>query len=147
MKKKFFVRLTRKQREYLSALVSKGKAGAQDIRRARILLKADVSGPAWIDARIAEALDCSHQCVENVRRRFCARGLEAAVLRKPYVSSRRKPILDGEGEARLTALACGVTPDGRKRWTLRMLAGKLVEMEIVDSISYETVRRTLKKTS
>jgi hypothetical protein len=110
------------------------------------LLKADARGPAWNDARIAEALDCCRCTVENVRRRFCAQGLEATVLRKPYVASKRKPILDGEGEARLTALACGVTPDGRKRWTLRLLAGKLVEMEVVDSISHETVRRALKKT-
>ncbi len=145
MKKKYIVHLTEEQRKCLCALISRGDVRAGDGRRARILLKTDVGGPAWTDARIAEALECSHQCVENVRRRFCERGLEETVGRKRFDSPPRKPILDGAGEARLTALACSTAPDGRNRWTLRLLASKVVELEIAESISYDTVRRILKK--
>ncbi len=114
---------------------------------ARILLKADVGegGPGWDDGRIAEALDCGASMVYRVRQAFVERGLEAALLRKkPTGRQYRK--LDGAQEARLIALACGAPPEGRSRWTMRLLADRLVELEVVDAIDPECVRTTLKKT-
>lgn len=114
---------------------------------ARILLKADQSpdGPAWIDDRIAEAVEVSQPTIFRVRRQFVEAGLEAALHRRPSRREYRRK-LDGEQEARLIALACGTPPAGRADWTLRLLADRLVELEIVDTVSYQTVRRTLKKT-
>jgi transposase len=147
--KKYIVTLTAEERLSLSNLVSSGKAAAKKLTHARILLKADAAdgGPNWQDHSISEALDVSIPTIERVRRRFVEEGLEAALVRKPQVRPSRMPLLDGEAEARLIALACSKPPEGRVCWTLVMLANKLVELQVVDSISYETVRRTLKKTN
>ena len=147
MKKVFVVRLTEAERSELDALVRKGKASALSIARARILLKADQGkdGEATTDAEIAEALSVAAKTVFNVRRRWVEQGLEAALHRKKQDGPSRPRKLDGRAEAKLVATCCGPAPQGRARWTLRMLAGKLVELEVVDSISPETVRSTLKK--
>lgn len=148
VRKRYLVTLTSEERERLTHMVSAGKASARSLVRARILLKADQTegAPAWEDARIAEALDVGHRTVERVRQRFVERGLDAALARKVQdrPSVRRK--LDGRAEARLIALACSAPPDGRAAWTLKLLAGRLVELEVVESVSYETVRQVLKKT-
>ena len=146
MKKKYIVRLTGQERRGLRALVNTGKAAAYKIKHANILLKADADGPGWTDAEIAEAFGCHARTVENVRRRFGLDGLEAALERKQRAHPPREKVIDGEAEARLIALACGPAPEGRARWTLNLLADKMVELEIVESVSYQTVRRTLKKT-
>ncbi len=144
--KKYVVRLTVEEREQLGGMVSKGKAAAYKIRHANILLKADADAPGWTDERIAEAFGCHPRTVENVRRRFVLEGLEAAIVRKRQKKLSRERKLDGGGEARLVAIACSTPPDGRDRWTLELLAGELVRLKVVDSISDQTVRRTLKKT-
>jgi len=147
MKKVFVVRLTEAERLELDALVRKGKGSALSIARARILLKADQGkdGEAQTDAQVAEALSIAAKTVFNVRRRWVEEGLEAALRRKKQNCASRSRKLDGVAEAKLVATCCGPVPQGRARWTLRMLAGKLVELEVVPSISPETVRRTLKK--
>jgi len=145
--KKYIVRLKEAERERLRALTKKGKAAAYRIKHANILLKADADGPAWADRRIAEALGCHVRTVENVRCRCVLEGLEAALQRKEQANPRRERKLDGEGEARLIALACSEPPQGRSRWTLQLLADELVCLEVVESISAQTVRRTLKKTN
>ena len=142
-KKKYIVDLTSEERETLETLLSSGKDSARKLTRARILLKADED---WTDAAISEALDVGTATVERVRKRFVEwGGIRAIERRKPRRRYERK--LDGEGEARLVALACSAPPEGRERWTLQLLADKLVALEAVDieSISYETVRRVLKK--
>jgi transposase len=145
--KKYVVTLTAEERRALSDLIAAGKAAAQKLAHARILLKADAApgGPAWTDDRIAEALDVSTATVGRVRQRFVEQGLEAALTRKKQDRPSREPILDGAAEARLIALAGSSPPDGRKAWTLKLLADKLVELEVVPSVSDETVRRALKK--
>ena len=147
MKKVFIVRLAETERLELDALVRKGKGSALTLARARILLKADQgkNGEAWTDAQVAEALSVAAKTVFNVRRRWVEEGMEAALRRKKQDCSSRSRKLDGVAEAKLVATCCGPAPQGRARWTLRMLAGKLVELQVVDSISPETVRRTLKK--
>lgn len=143
-KKKYIVDLTAEEREELEALISSGVAPARKLTRARILLKAD---EGWTDKAISEALDVGTATVERVRKRFVEwGGIKAIERRKPRRQYERK--LDGDGEARLIALACSEPPEGRTRWTLKLLADKLVTLEAVDidSISYETVRRVLKKT-
>jgi hypothetical protein len=147
--KKYLVTLNDEERLSLSALVSSGHAAAKRITHARILLKADAAdgGPAWRDADIASALEVGVRTVERVRERFVERGLEAALSRKPQDRPSRSLVLDGDAEARLIALACSRPPEGRARWTLRLLAGRLVELEVVEAVSHETVRRTLQKTS
>ncbi len=146
MLKKYIVRLTDEERETLEKLVKKRGVAAQRVRRARILLKADADGPGWTDARIAEALDCRTQTVENIRQSLVTEGFETALQGKPKSRVRRK-VLDGEQEAKIIALRLGQPPKGFSHWTLRLLAEKAVTLEIVESVSYETVRRTLKKTS
>ena len=147
--KKYRVTLTAEERQGLQELIAAGKAAAQKLAHARILLKADAApdGPAWADERIAEAVEVSCATVERVRQRLVEHGLEAALVRKPQGRPSRLPKLDGRAEARLVALACSKPPGGRAEWTMQLLADKLVELEIVDSISDETVRRTLQKTS
>lgn len=147
MEKRYIVRLTRGERQQLQALVKKGKGAASRIQHAHILLQADASGPAWKDRRIAEAFGCHAKTVYNVRERAVLEGLEAALERKKQERPSRERILDGEGEAQLIALSCSEPPEGHSQWTLQLLADKLVEFGWVDSISYETVRRTLKKTN
>ena len=148
MKKVFVVRLTDEERLELNSLVRKGKASALKLTRARILRKADQGdgGEAWTDAQIAEALDVAPKTVFNVRRRWMEEGLEPALSRKKQDCPSRPCKLDGEAEAKLIATCCGPAPEGRVRWTLRLLSDKLVELGIVESISPETVRSTLKKT-
>ena len=146
--KKYLVTLTAAEREQLAGLLSAGKRSALTLARARILLKADQAdgGPAWPDERIAKALDCGVRTVERVRQRFVERGLEEALGRKKQDRPSRERKLDGRAEARLIALACSQPPDGRAAWTLQLLADKLVELRVVDSVCDETVRRVLKKT-
>jgi hypothetical protein len=147
--KKYLVTLTPEERDLLTRLLAGGKRSALTLTRARILLKADQAegGPAWEDADIAEALDCGQRTVERVRQRFVERGLPAALGRKPQDRPSRERKFDGATEARLIALACSAPPEGRARWTMKLLADKLVELEIFDSVSDETVRRVLKKTN
>lgn len=147
MVKKYIVRLSEEERQWLQAFITKGKAAAYKIKHANILLKADADGPGWKDKRIAEAFGCCVRTVENVRRRLVLQGLQAALERKKQLRRSRKPKLDGEGEARLIAVACSEPLAGHDRWTLQMLADELVRLEVVDSISDQTVRRTLKKTN
>jgi len=144
--KKYVVRLTDGERDELEAMVKKGRAAAYKIRHANILLKADADGPAWIDTRIAQAFGCHPRTVENVRRRCVLEGIEAAIMRKRQKKLSRERKLDGDGEARLFAIACSEPPEGRDRWTLELLAGELVRLRVVDSICNQTVRRTLKET-
>jgi hypothetical protein len=146
--KKYQVTLTADEREQLTALIAAGKAAAKRLAHARILLKADqaAGGPAWPDERIAEAVEASTDTVARVRQRFVEQGLDAALGRKQQDRPSRRRTLDGAAEARLVALACSAPPDGRARWTMRLLADKLVELEVVDAVSDETVRRAMKKT-
>jgi hypothetical protein len=146
MLKKYIVRLTDPERETLKEVAKKPGVAAQRARRARILLKADVDGPGWTDARIAEAFDCRTQTVENIRESLVTEGFEIALNGQPKSRFRGK-VLDGEQEARIIALRLGQPPKGFSNWTLRLLAERAVALEIVESVSYETVRRTLKKTS
>jgi transposase len=131
------------------SLIATGKAAALKRAHARILLKADAGagGPAWVDTRIAEALEVSVPTVERVRQRFVEQGLEAALGRKRQERPSRERKLDGRAEARLIALACSAPPEGRAEWTMQLLADRLVELRVVESICDETVRRALKKTS
>jgi transposase len=146
--KKYKVTLTAEERQQLHELIAAGKAAARKLTHARMLLKADADegGPAWTDERIAEAVEVSVPTIERVRQRFVERGLEAALGRKQRDRPGRQRKLDGRAEARLIALACSAPPAGRKEWTMRLLADQLVELEVVDTISDETVRRVLKKT-
>jgi len=147
MTRKYIVRLRSEEREALELLVKKGKTQAYRIKHANILLAVDADGPDWSDEESAEAFGCHVNTVSNVRQRFVEQGLEAAVERKKQKSPSRERILDGEKEARLIALACSQPPAGRSKWTLQLLADKLVALAIVESVSDQTVRRTLKKTN
>lgn len=147
MAKKYIVRLTAEERRELEELVRKGKTQAYRIKHANILLATDADGPHWEDKQAAQAFGCHVNTVAGVRQRFVERGMEAAIERKKQDSPSRKRLLDGEKEARLIAIACSEPPEGRARWTLALLADKLVALNVVDSISDQTVRRTLKKTT
>jgi transposase len=143
---KYLVRLTAEERQLLLGMVNTGKRAASVLLRVRVLLKADADGPCWADPEIAEAFDVSLSTIHRLRQAFVERGLDAALVpKKPTGRQYRK--LDGAQEARLIALACGQPPQGRARWTLQLLADKLVELDIVEAISAECVRRTLKKTT
>ena len=146
--KKYKVTLTAEERQQLSALIATGQAAARKLAHARALLHADAApgGPAWTDQRIAEAVALGRATVERIRQRFVEQGLEAALGRKPQDRPSRPRKLDGRAEARLIALACSAPPQGRKEWTMQLLADQLVELEVVDTLSDETVRRALKKT-
>jgi transposase len=145
---KYTVRLKSDERQELLDLVSKGKRAASVLTRARVLLKADAGpeGPAWDDETIAEAVETSLSTVHRVRQDFVEEGLEETLFRKKP-SGRQYRKLDGDQEARLIAIACSEAPEGRSRWTLQLLADKLVQLNVVDSISEECVRATLKKTT
>ncbi len=148
MRKQYVVRLSEEERAWLLTLIGRGVASARVQTHARILLKANrgEAGPEWTDAAISAALEVDSTTVARVRKLYVEDGLEAALQRKaPDRVYRRK--LDGEQEARLVAIACSEPPSGHKRWTLRLLANKLVELEVVEDISHETVRQTLKQTS
>jgi transposase len=146
MQKKFIVRLTDSERELLSHLVKQRRVASHKVRRAQVLLKANVDGPNWPDTKIAEALDCSTQTVENIRERLVTEGFEITLNGRPKSRVRGK-LLDGEQEAKIIALRLGHPPKGFSNWTLRLLAEQVVTLEIVESVSHETLRRTLKKTS
>ena len=145
MKKEYIVRLTDAERTTLEQIVRMLKGSSQKVRRANILLKADADGPAWADARIAEAYGCRRQTVENRRARLVTEGFEPALngqVRRP-----RRKVLDGAQEAKIIARRLGPPPAGFANWSLRLLAEQVVELQIAPAISYETVRRTLKKTA
>jgi transposase len=146
--KRYKVTLDAEERQHLQELIAAGQAAARKLAHARILLKADAAdgGPAWPDHRIADALEVSTATVERVRQRFVEQGLDAALDRKHRERPAREIKLDGRAEAQLIALACSAPPEGRVTWTMKLLADKLVELEVVDSISDETVRLALKKT-
>lgn len=147
MPKRYVVVLSREEREQLRALICVGKAAARKLVHARVLLKADtgVEGPGWTDEAISEALEVSVTTVENIRKLLVTEGLEVALnRRRPKRQYQRK--LDGHAEAHLIALACGSPPAGHTRWTMRLLADKMVELEHVDSLSHVTAWLTLKKT-
>jgi len=146
MVKKYIIQLSPEERALLRHIAKKLKGTSQKVQRANILLKADVDGPRWSDVKIAEALSCRTRTIENVRRRFVTEGLDAVLNRKKRETPPRPKILDGKQEAQLIALRLGKPPVGFANWTLRLLAGQVVELSIAESISYETVRRTLKKT-
>jgi transposase len=145
---KYIVTLTKEERDSLEQLLAKGKAAARKLTRARILLKIDAGehGPAWSEEEVVDALDCSPSTVYRVRERFVLEGMEAALEHKrpDRVYVRR---LDGDGEAKLVTLACSKAPEGTNRWTMKMLADRLVELGVVGRISSECVRLTLKKTN
>ena len=148
MEKKYIVELTDVERKTLRELISSGKGAARKLARARILLKADSSpeAPNWSDVKITEALDVARATVERLRKRFIEEGFETALgPRKTQRNYQRK--LDGDGEAHLITLACSKAPEGCSRWTLRLLAERMVALEYIDQVSHETVRSVLKKTN
>jgi len=147
-KKKWVVELCQQESDELNRLISKGRSSAMNILKARILLKADQGGhgPAWGDQRIVEALDTNLTQVTRVRRKLVEEGMNAVFARKKRQTPPRSRVFDGAGEAALVALACSEPPQGYGRWSIRLLAQKVVEMEIVDSVHFNTVGRTLKKT-
>jgi transposase len=147
MKKKYPVILSDTERDHLKQLIASGTASARKLTHARILLKADdgAQGAGWVDEKVAEAVETSQPTVARIRRQYFEEGLDAALNRRPPTREYQRK-LDGESEARLVALACSEPPKGAARWSLRLLADKLVELEIVEDVSYQTVRRTLKKT-
>jgi biotin operon repressor len=143
MAKKYVVRLTDSERETLSQLIKKQRVAAQLVLRAQDLLKTDSDGPMWTDAKIAEAFGCSRQTIEKIRERFVVEGFDVTINGKPKRRVRGK-ILDGEQEAKIIALRLGPPPKGFANWSLRLLAEQAVALEIAESVSYETVRRTPK---
>jgi hypothetical protein len=146
MPKKYIVRLTDEERQTLMQVVGKLKGTSQKVRRAQVLIKADADGPDWTDAKIAEAFGCRTQTVENIRERLVTRGFQLTLDGRPRDKPPREKLLDGEQEAKLIAMRLGSPPPGFSNWTLRLLAERVVALEIAESISHETVRRTLKKT-
>jgi hypothetical protein len=146
MQKKYVVRLTDQERSELRDIIKKLKGTSQKVRRAQILLKADADGPNWTDARIADAFSCRTRTVEKIRQRLVERGFEDTLHGLARAQPPVEKLLTGDQEARIIATRLGSPPKGYANWTLRLLARKVVELEIVDSVSYETVRRTLKKT-
>ena len=147
--KKHIVRLELQERQELERLVSRGRGAAYRIRHAHILLAADQSpgGPGLTDSRVATTLGVSVRSIEHLRRRLVEEGVEAALDRKKQSRPSVERKFDGRKEARLVALSCSRPPEGRKRWTLRLLADRLVELRVFESVSHESVRRTLQKTS
>lgn len=146
MNKKYIVRLSDEERQVCENVVKKLKGTSQKVRRAQILLKADADGPAWTDARVAEAFNCRVQTIENLRKRVVMESFELALHGKKRQNPPTMPKLDGEGEAKLISMRLGKPPAGYGRWTLQLLADELVTLDVVDSICPETVRQTLKKT-
>jgi hypothetical protein len=147
MEKKYIVRLTDEERATLRDVVKRLKGSSQKVRRAQVLLKADADGPGWTDKQIAEAFGCRTKTVENIRQRLVLEGFEVALEGKRPATPPRQPVFDGEQEAKVIALRLGPPPKGFANWSLRLLAEKVVELEIVEAVSHETVRRTLKKTA
>lgn len=146
MKKKYIIRLSDEERSECEQVIKKLKGSSSKVRRAQILLKADVEGPAWTDEQIADAFNCRTRTVEKLRQRVVVEGFAIALTGKKRENPPTPPKLDGEGEAKLIAMRLGKPPEGYGRWTLQLLADQLVTLEIVDRICPETVRKTLKKT-
>ena len=146
MKKKYIVRLTEEERGRLEGIVRKLKGSSERVKRAQVLLKADTDGPNWTDARIAEAFGCRTRTVEKLRERLVTQGFEAAIERKQRKTPPVPKKLDGEQEAQIIAMRLGPPPKGYSNWSLRLLADEVVALEIVDSISHESLRQMLKKT-
>lgn len=147
MQKKYVVRLTDQERDELREVIRKLKGTSQKVRRAQILLKADADGANWTDQLIAEAFLCRTRSVEKIRQRLVERGFQETLNGTPRARPVVEKLLNGEQEARIIATRLGAPPKGYANWTLRLLARQVVELEIVESVSYETVRRTLKKTA
>lgn len=147
--KKYIVCLSNEERKSLKNLITSGKGPARMFTRARILLKADTGerGPGWPDEKISEALDVTVQTVERVRKQLVEEGVEGVLKRRKYTQKVSRKKLDGDAEAHLIALACSESPEGYSRWSLRLLADRMIELGYVDRISHEAVRRVLKKTS
>ena len=145
MQKKHIVQLTDDQGRTVQAVIKKLSGGSQKVRRAHILLKADADGPAWTDDRIAQAFDCRIETIEKIRKRFVETGFEQTLHGKQRATPPIPKSLDGKQQAQVIAMRLGAPPKGYANWTLRLLACKAVELNIVDDISHETVRRTLKK--
>lgn len=146
MEKKYIVRLEDEERSVLRSILKKFKGTSQKVRRAQVLLKADADGPNWTDKRIAEAFSCRTKTVENIRQRLVMEGFQVALNGKQRESPPRRNILDGEQEAKIIAMRLGDPPKGFANCSLRLLAEQVVELGIVDSVSHETLRKTLKKT-
>lgn len=146
MNKKYIVRLSKREREELQDVVKRLKGSSQKARRAQIFLKADLRGPNWTDAKIAEALACRVQTVENLRKRLVTEGFRTALDGKLRETPPRQKRLDGKQEAKVIAMRLGIPPKGYANWSLRLLAEQVVELGLVKSISHETIRQTLKKT-
>ena len=147
MQKKYVVRLTDPEREELQGVIKKLKGTSQKVRRAQILLKADADGPNWTDEQIAEAFSCQTRTIEKIRLRLVERGFDETLHGAKRARPPVEKLLDGEQEARIIAMRLGSPPKGYANWTLRLLTRKVVELAIVESVSRETVRRTLKKTA
>jgi hypothetical protein len=147
MLKKYIVRLSDEERKLCRDLIDKPRASSSRRRRAEILLKCDTNGPNWTDARVAEAFDCRTRTVENIRQRLVTGGFAQVLAGKKRATPPRPKLLDGKQEAKIIAVRLGKPPAGFANWTLRLLAQNVVELEIVESISHETVRQTLKKTA
>jgi Homeodomain-like domain len=146
VQKKYIVRLTDEKRVKLQEVVKKLKGSSQKVRRAQVLFKADANGPNWTDERIAEAFSCRVQTVEQIRQRLVEQSFRETLDGAKRQDPPTPKLLTGEQEAKIIAMRLGPAPTGYTNWTLRLLARKVVELEIVDSISHETIRRTLKKT-
>lgn len=146
MHKRYIVRLSDAEREILNRLAKQRHVSSQKVRRAQVLLKADADGPNWIDTKIADAFDCSTKTVENIRERLVTEGFETTLHGRLKKRVRGK-VLDGEQEAKIIALRLGQPPQGFANWTLRLLAAQAVALAIAESVSHETLRRTLKKTN
>jgi len=147
MNKKYVVRLTAPERQELENMVNTGKTQAYRVKHAHILLAIDADGPNWPDHQAAQAYQCHQNTVRNVRQHFVEQGLEAALERKKQDVPSRMRIIDGDREARLISIACSTPPEGHAKWTMQMLADELVVLNVVDSVSSQTVWRTLKKTN
>ncbi len=147
MKKRYIVRLTDEERGVLKAVVKKLKGSSEKVRRAQVLLAADANGLNWTDGKIADAYTCRTKTVENIRQRLVVEGFEIVLNGKKRESPPRRKALDGEQEAKVIALRLGQPPEGFANWSLRLLAEQVIELGIVDSVSHETLRKTLKKTA
>ena len=147
MQRKYFIRLKEEERAQLKEMVTKGETSAYKIRHANVLLKSDLAGPAWPDWKIAEAFSVHANTVALIKQRFIEGGIERAISRKKQEYQSNPPKFDGVAEAKLIALSCSKPPEGYSRWTLKLLADKVVTLDIVETVSPETIRSMLKKTN
>ena len=147
MQKKYIVRLSEAERQAAEEVVNRLKGTSQKVRRAQILLQSNADGPNWTDIQIAEAYRCRRQTVENVRQRFVERGFEECLSRKRRDTPPTPKLLDGKQEAKINAMRLGSPPKGYANWSLRLLARRVVELGVAESISHETARKTIKKTA